>query len=1329
MKKFLFTILFLFLIILGGLAFFIIRSFNTENFQKQIVQSVSELTGREFNIMGATYVSWFPSPKIILNDVTLSNTKGNPRSVMMRANRIGIQLEWQSLLKSPLVINQIDVENPVLFLERINADQVNWDFPFLSSTNNQLDTDILNSVNNFNQTRVENMRIQGGSIEYTNAITTAKIPLSNINGNLKLDSLRGPYVFNGSFQAEKNTFQAKIQVKQLRMDAPVPFSLSLEGEKSSFILDMNGELTPNNKKNMNISANGSFTVQRPNDILQFFHLKPLNAALNVPSLGSMTYESNNGSDNLKSFTIRFGDNEDAVAVTGSFSREEKNKKLFYNGSLAINKFDYTQWEDLFSELSWNYLNEKNTPDFDLKLNAQKAVYQKQTVQDVSLNILKKSNRLIVQSLKALLPGETAISAEGGSLTQDGKTGLSLVISGTSKNFRQLLEPFINTKQIKNGLMKNVKFNGTALIWPDTTDIDILSLNIDQSVINGKMQIKPLEKKPIINTKLTLKNINLDNYTGYQKPKQAAELGKAISLIKTYLQNADFLTEFNGSFDIDLTDVTFHQLPIGKGNLSGNLKDGTLKINELNAKNMATTTLAGSGEFIGVGHDNLKINDLKLDFRAKQLKLFMERANLTTQNEFLKKTGEIQTTLQLSEDKNIWTTIMQTKIGELETRFAGKINTQTDLPSYENIQVTISYPSFQRFMKTIVGTNSMNNALEGAFTLKGTLNGTPRDFNITNGSIQIGTQQLTTDGNVQLSDSKKAFSLNILTPSFDVEKYILNEFKNLTAQGPTANHAFNFSVLDTWQAKIKVTSNQLLYNSLDLKNAVLDLSIQNRVLTLNELSGTQGTDNAPFKATGSLSWVNIPEIKGSIHTTNSSLGTNFLSGNKMAFGNGNLTLNVDFSAKGKTPNEMKSALAGKGTFSITDATWVGTDLGKVTSLIEQTIKNRDPKTTFDMALNRLLNSGKTTIESLAGPFTIDKGIIKMMDISMKAPGLYSNPMQIIYTVPSTVLDISIPISLEAYPDLPPFALTVKGKLNHLDYQPNFVDLSNSVADLVEKGNTKVALEAQKEQVRQEKITLTERQEKVKEAVETARNAVKTADEKLFSGDNKSAAFLLQNARDALAVVNNLSIKENLTDAQYIQLMEQSRLTVLKANEAIDEAIRDKYFEDRKQLTVFVKQSNEMLSEIARVHDLNPDIEIVRKLIPPVEKYVKILEESSQKATTQITDEEHLALMEKSRETFKKVVKAYQYVSRFDIEGTSNKIIPVSIEAVPNQESDNSDIDPKEAEKFSAPHTGINPFESEESENNFLQKNISEKSTSYTEEKETPTLRGSIKRRRS
>ena len=251
-------------------------------------------------------------------------------------------------------------------------------------------------------------------------------------------------------------------------------------------------------------------------------------------------------------------------------------------------------------------------------------------------------------------------------------------------------------------------------------------------------------------------------------------------------------------------------------------------------------------------------------------------------------------------------------------------------------------------------------------------------------------------------------------------------------------------------------------------------------------------------------------------------------------------------------------------------------------------------------------------------------------------------------------------------MPPFALTFRGKTSAPVFLTNYVDLSNSVEDIIQKDNTKIAEKLQKEQEKQEQINLTEREEKIKQAINDARDAVKTADEKLFAGDNESAAFLLQNAKDALALVNQLSVKETLTDAQFIQLMEQSRLAILKAQEAVDEAVRDLYFEDRKQIQSFVSQAKQMTSQIESLHERKPEIEIVAKLVRPVRQYTNVLNEINQKFTTQISEQEHTEFMNTAQDAFTKIIRAYEYTARFEDEGVE-RIVPVSVNRIPNDDT--------------------------------------------------------------
>ena len=1260
MKKFLFTVLFLLCVIIGGLGFFVVRSFNADNFQKQIIKTVSEVTGREFNVMGATYVDWVPSPEIILNDVTLSNTKGSTRGVMLSIPRVSIQLTWKSLLKNPLVIDKITVENPVLYLERTAPEKVNWNFSFIGK--NAIESSMLGVNSNFVQTRIDNLQVKNGVLNYVNAVTNSTIELLNINGKITLDSLQGPYLFNGSVQGGENSFLTRLSINQLTTDIPVPFSLEMKAKDESLSLNLDGQFLTQSKK-LDLSADGSFFVKKPNEILKTLGFLQLNSALNIPAQGGLTYTAQNGIDSIKNFTVRFGDNEDSVALTASVSREDKSGSMFYTGSFAINHLDYAQWTDIINYLKKQDLNDPKNPNFDMKMNAQKITYQKNVFKDASMSLSKSGNRLVIHYLNAMLAGETELSSSGGTLVEGEKEGLSLIVNLKSKNFKDLLATYTDTKDIPTSVLNSAQMSANILMWKDLMDVDITSFETGGSVVSGKMQILT-DKKPTIHFDGSVKNVNLDNYTGYKHRAEKTNILDVIPSIKSYFRNAEYLTKFNSKFNLDLKDVTAHQLPISNGKLSGSLEDGVLKISEFRATGVAMAALLAAGEIENVATDEQKIKNLRLDFNTNDLKLFLDRANLVSNNQFLNQTNSISTTLQVTEDQNVWNGSLRNKIGDLETRFTGSINYEGETIDAKDLNVEITYPSFQQFLKNVLLAKKINNSIEGAFEFKGVVNGNLQNLKLSDTDVQIGTSHLSLAGDIKNTSGQKSIDLKVKTPSFDVDRFILNDFKNVLAEGPLGNTAFNFSLLDLWKIKLQLDAGQLLWHSKELKNASLKLNIQDKQLTLENLTGVPSIDGSALKATGTLSWAGVPHLKTNIDLSGLELGANILTGGKTSFGNGILTFSGDFSMMGQSPNEMRKNLSGSGKMNIENSLWVGSDIQKVPALIAKTTKERAQQHVFDTEMSRYLNSGKTMLSSLVGNFTIDKGVFKMMDASLKADAFYSNPMQIVYNIPAKAIEVSVPITLAEYGDLPPFALSLKGNLSNPVYQTNFVDLSNAVEDIVQQGNTKIAEQLQKEKEQLAKITLNERALRIKQAITDARNAVKIADEKLFAGDNDSAAFLLQNARDALAIVNQLSVKEKLTDAQYIQLMEQSRLAVLKAKEAIDEAVRDLYFEDRKQVQTFLKQAQEMLLQIKAIHDTNSEIEIVSKLLVPVEQYVSVLKETNLKFSNDVSQDEHDELMQIAREAFSKIVHAYEYVARFEPEGVE-RIVPVSVKQVPNQ----------------------------------------------------------------
>ncbi len=1300
MKKFFLTVLFLFFIIVGGLGFFIIRSFNTDAFQKQIIESISEMTGREFNVMGATYVSWFPTPRIVMNDITLANIKGSPRAVMVRANRVGVELEWASLLKSPLVIKKIDIENPTVFLERTDETNVNWNFPFLFETKANLNDFGMDTSNT--AIRVDTVSVRGGSIEYTNALNQVKWSIGSINGNLSMDTLQGPYTFNGTFRAKDKTASAQLKIMQLRVDTAVPFSLNLVGEDNSFLLDINGTLTPSLTKTTQMVADGSFSVQKPNNLLKAFGLKTLSNELNVPSFGNMRYESASGEDTFKSFTVRFGDTENAVSMTGSLEREQK-QKTSYKATINFNRFDYAQWQNVLSALNWKNLTDGEFADFKLKLHADTFIYHGKSLKNVNADFAKNGHKFQINGGSLEAAGETVLNFEGGSLAQNDKVGLVLMLAGKSARLSELLAMVAQTADFPKVLAQSAVFKGNTTIYSDGFNLEIQEFSLDKTKLSGSVVYEKTNPLPTIRTKLSAQNVNIDDYAGYQKPKQKVDVFALIDYAKNYISQLAFLKDFIGTFDLAGNNVVFFGAPIEKITLTGEVADNMLKITKADIQNLANASLSGSVNFNGLNTKLVSIPTLKMNFGTPQLDLFMDKIGLTANAEALKDLKDFKTELTLSEQGDEWTIAMNNTTGDLGLTLDGKLKTTDDGTIYNNLQVSLSYPDFRRFSREIFDIKGVNTSMDGDFLVKMVLNGSLDNVAFSDGQIKIGPNQMSVNGTYKPGKQAQLI-MNIESPSFNVNKYIWNDLKNIKLRGINAQKPFDLKVFDGLDHHIKISTAQLLYSGYELKNAVLEWSVsgQEKTVTLKELSGTYGTANAPFKASGVFGWGNTPTLTLDFNGFNSEVSPHLLSTKKMSYGEGTARYQARLESNGKSPAEMLANLKGNGKLTFENGVWVGTSIDKVLPLIKRTIDNHVPKETFDKEMNRILNSGKTAIRKIEGAFTIENGQFKAMNTVLNGEGFVSDPMQIQWDIAKDSFDILVPITLSAYADLPPFALTVRGKSDALAYQTNNVDLSSSVADIVKAESEQLAEKKQTEKEKEMKIARSEREDKIREAILSAREAVRQAGIKVTTGDNQKALYLYRNAQDALSVVNNMSVKETLTDAEYIQLTEQSRLAIMKAEEAVAEATNDKFFEDRKKLHAFNDSAQQMQSEIIRIRDAYPDIEIVQKLAPATAEYVGILQKLSDEANPNETDEDHYAQMRKARDAYVKVVKGYQYVLRFDIDSKVKPIQPLSLTVPENtgleifEKIANSDADDiveekqvsKEAESDVSSNNGLN-----------------------------------------
>ena len=106
----------------------LIAMIDPNSYKAQIETAARQSLGRELHINGTVSVTASLSPKLVANDITLSNVPGGSRPDMMRIDQAEIELAPRALLTGRVVIARMALLRPDILLETDSAGRGNWQF-------------------------------------------------------------------------------------------------------------------------------------------------------------------------------------------------------------------------------------------------------------------------------------------------------------------------------------------------------------------------------------------------------------------------------------------------------------------------------------------------------------------------------------------------------------------------------------------------------------------------------------------------------------------------------------------------------------------------------------------------------------------------------------------------------------------------------------------------------------------------------------------------------------------------------------------------------------------------------------------------------------------------------------------------------------------------------------------------------------------------------------------------------------------------------------------------------------------------------------------------
>ena len=244
--------------------------------------------------------------------------------------------------------------------------------------------------------------------------------------------------------------------------------------------------------------------------------------------------------------------------------------------------------------------------------------------------------------------------------------------------------------------------------------------------------------------------------------------------------------------------------------------------------------------------------------------------------------------------------------------------------------------------------------------------------------------------------------------------------------------FDAELLGQFDSRIELQARALLHGSLRVEAPRLVATLEDGVLSVEEMTGT--VSGGTFRATGTVDIRDLPAARASLAVEGARIAAPLLETGALDIVAGELDLDVDLEARGRSEHEMVRTLDGSGRFSVRNGRLSGLDIGRVGEAVE----DADPSTDLAGLLEKAISGGETAFSALDGSFDLDRGILRVGTLGLRTPTA-SGAVAGRVDLPRWDVDMEAEYRLADPDDAPAFRMRLVGPPDRPRRIPGFQDL--------------------------------------------------------------------------------------------------------------------------------------------------------------------------------------------------------------------------------------------------------------------------------------------------
>ncbi|MBL4817667.1 MAG: AsmA family protein [Deltaproteobacteria bacterium] len=185
---------------------------NLSKYKAEISQKASEAIGKPVVIKGDIALAILPSPRVSISDVLVSD--------LAKLDKLSLHVSLWPLLKREIEIASVTLTKPVITLKKDSRGKNNWTFAAKKSPKKE--------EASFFKITLNDVYIENGRMAYITPEKTTEV--TDINLELELDGLEGPFELEGSLRAFEKKIKLDAKVGRLAAEMPYELELELGGE-------------------------------------------------------------------------------------------------------------------------------------------------------------------------------------------------------------------------------------------------------------------------------------------------------------------------------------------------------------------------------------------------------------------------------------------------------------------------------------------------------------------------------------------------------------------------------------------------------------------------------------------------------------------------------------------------------------------------------------------------------------------------------------------------------------------------------------------------------------------------------------------------------------------------------------------------------------------------------------------------------------------------------------------------------------------------------------------------------------------------------------------